>query len=890
MSRRPSTRSNFTPLLSGKNLPPYRVTVKPRSKTRVSGSVESGFSPTLRPTSRSLEFDVGTPIANYSSDKDVLRTALHLKVIDTPRSSLKMKHSPPQDTRPVRQFEANINAKYDLIRQEKEQEEADKLRAEVLKQKLSQTTTDVHDALLQAEEDQAELDRLQQGSVLVPPPALDVFAQLSAPTTPTAPPDWSALGAVGGTPEPTNTIGAPAPPLSLSLGALPKNTPLLKNSLSSPSIGNLTRPSRTELQRLEEIAVKRQRQYDAMSRVRRDEDKISRDLRAKQTEILTKSQIRKEKKLAVIEEMRQRVMNEDTEGSGDNTEDEGETDGETEGTNETEVDLNDSNTLWGQVSHLSKAVSKLNVPGQRDTETTTQRVRQHLEKVSERGIATGVELILGEYGETADQKLTSTVALSNERIRSEMLQYIDENYGARLLKIEQNERLTSRAATEKKDALRPCAGHPSQDADPEAVRKAHLQMNLVVRSANLVFDFRKSPFNWTAFIASESNKISLTHQLSESQHMELIITTLPSLSQSREYLEMCKTLAELFELISTNSTSIVTRVELEQKINAWKLNNESKDSLFDSVCEIYSLLNRNRDNYGIEPPHPPTLFRQIITRCQALPDIPHFLRESLGTSRLRIRDTDRVDELNMTLMSSLLKFIGVKTRSAQVKSINVNPPVPFNSSVPPPAPHFGSSSAAPVYAVPPPPVPAPKKKKKKKGAKVKAVQAVGGNQVAVQAKPQFVQAGHFPPVQNQSQQIQNKSGTKGNFRTNFPRFVKPWDMSIPYLTKSGNGISKACEMHFKDHCHRCGFGGHQADSCKTYTDRNTILTICSRCCQGFHETCKSKRRDLLSQEALVKRMEQLFTELHVQTHSGGSRDSNAKSNTKALPQPDSDSE
>ena len=178
MSRRPSTRSNFTPLLSGKSLPPYRVTVKPRSKTRVSGSVETGFSPTLRPTSRSLEFDVGTPIANYSSDKDVLRTALHLKQVETPRSSLKMKRSPPQ-TRPTRQFEAVIDAKYALIRQEKEQEEADKLRAEVLKQKLSQTTTDVHDALLQAEEDQAELDRLQQGSVLVPPPALDVFAPVS---------------------------------------------------------------------------------------------------------------------------------------------------------------------------------------------------------------------------------------------------------------------------------------------------------------------------------------------------------------------------------------------------------------------------------------------------------------------------------------------------------------------------------------------------------------------------------------------------------------------------------------------------------------------------------------------------------------------------------------
>jgi hypothetical protein len=38
---------------------------------------------------------------------------------------------------------------------------------------------------------------------------------------------------------------------------------------------------------------------------------------------------------------------------------------------------------------------------------------------------------------------------------------------------------------------------------------------------------------------------------------------------------------------------------------------------------------------------------------------------------------------------------------------------------------------------------------------------------------------------------------------------------------------------------------HRGSECRIYPDRTTILTLCTRCRQGLHETCKSKRRDLV---------------------------------------------
>ena len=79
-------------------------------------------------------------------------------------------------------------------------------------------------------------------------------------------------------------------------------------------------------------------------------------------------------------------------------------------------------------------------------------------------------------------------------------------------------------------------------------------------------------------------------------------------------------------------------------------------------------------------------------------------------------------------------------------------------------------------------------------------------------------------------------------------FVVPWPSGKNYLSRNGNSLTKELEDHFRGHCHKCGHSSHAADKCKIYIDQATILNLCNRCCQGFHDVCKSKRRDLVAKE------------------------------------------
>ena len=69
-------------------------------------------------------------------------------------------------------------------------------------------------------------------------------------------------------------------------------------------------------------------------------------------------------------------------------------------------------------------------------------------------------------------------------------------------------------------------------------------------------------------------------------------------------------------------------------------------------------------------------------------------------------------------------------------------------------------------------------------------------------------------------------------------------MGVPYLSKSGNTLKPEVDAHFKNYCLKCGCDKHKADSCITYPEKTTVITICTRCRQGFHEECRSKKRGL----------------------------------------------
>ncbi len=84
-------------------------------------------------------------------------------------------------------------------------------------------------------------------------------------------------------------------------------------------------------------------------------------------------------------------------------------------------------------------------------------------------------------------------------------------------------------------AIMPCSSNPVAYADEEQVCKAHLAMYKIWATANTVTRFQRDPYNYSSYMASESNKIALTHGLSEKQHRQLILDTIPLLFSAHRF-------------------------------------------------------------------------------------------------------------------------------------------------------------------------------------------------------------------------------------------------------------------------------------------------------------------------------------------------------------------
>jgi hypothetical protein len=109
----------------------------------------------------------------------------------------------------------------------------------------------------------------------------------------------------------------------------------------------------------------------------------------------------------------------------------------------------------------------------------------------------------------------------------------------------------------------PCSGHPVAYAAEEQVCKALLAMSKILATANTVTLFRRNPYNYSSYMASVSNKIALAHGLSEKQHRQLVLDTIPLLSSAHRFFARS---AGQFLMISTLATSSLTRLIWRRKL------------------------------------------------------------------------------------------------------------------------------------------------------------------------------------------------------------------------------------------------------------------------------------------------------------------------------------
>jgi hypothetical protein len=288
---------------------------------------------------------------------------------------------------------------------------------------------------------------------------------------------------------------------------------------------------------------------------------------------------------------------------------------------------------------------------------------------------------------------------------------------------------------------------------------------------------------------------------------------------------------------------ILTISDLEKAINKWQLDNSTDKALVNSMTTLMDLLtrsmqHRNRD----EVIHYPELFRVAITRVQRDNTLPASIYKALNEARLRIRDSDRMPELNTILFGALNPYIGFKPRgNGKPQGL--------------PKSHQVQSQVAEATQ--------PHAKKQEKA----------GNKGQQQQKPQQPQQQQQASKQNQSAPVAttsqgarpkeqkdtknrgkkqwSKGGNKGTEKKFF--FVEPWPENKHYVSKNGNSLTKECEEHFKGFCFKCGHNSHSHEDCKIYKSKDAFITLCTRCYQGFHDTCRSRRWGL-QEEYMSKKL------------------------------------
>jgi len=330
------------------------------------------------------------------------------------------------------------------------------------------------------------------------------------------------------------------------------------------------------------------------------------------------------------------------------------------------------NDLSGPFMRIGKVLYRINDPAVRDNPEYIRRNIIHLEKINEEEISRGLEKSLEARDQIIQTAITEAVGKLYGHYKAEVLNIVDENLGDRMRRIEENEKLSAKVMVEKKDEVRVLDLYvPEPGAPAEVYRKALQHSNGIVKVLERTITFQSDPFNFTLLMCKESNKITADFGLSKTQQWNLIFAHLPP-HEVTDFLYLTMDLVNLFKVVSTFATRVVTKQSLEKQINQWKLVNTSETDLNLSLVKLIDLLNKNREGYGTTPAHYPTLFKEAVGIIQRQEGLPMPVLEQLWKARMRVRDTDSVAEITQVLASACQRYIGMRSgKQAKVNQITV---------------------------------------------------------------------------------------------------------------------------------------------------------------------------------------------------------------------------
>jgi hypothetical protein len=406
----------------------------------------------------------------------------------------------------------------------------------------------------------------------------------------------------------------------------------------------------------------------------------------------------------------------------------------------------------------------------------------------------------------------------------------------------------------------PLSSYPMelQRATDDVYLKAISTLNSSTKTLEKSLSFKENSYNYVLEVLGSSNGIALNYGLSRSQHKSLILNMIPPTSTIYMELQLLSSLEEIFELISVNCTTLLTRTEIEEKIEKWTIDSSTVESICSSLSALKKLVFMHMDT-SFDQVDQKILYQTLVQRIRR-EKLPAYMMNKLEEARALMSRENEPVVLHNILISTLKHLVGYAPRTLKVHKQeipdmvhNTTYPMSFVTDyMPPSVSYAGVSQHAPnLLALPDLYTKQMSTSTENQGQSnppnKDEKQISQGNQNKQKAKRNNWQQERDNAKGNKTNNNKKENGNKNNNQngknwqgTPKTYFLEPWPKNKTYRNASGNKLSPEVESYFQGHCYKCGHNSHRARECRTYPERVSVLSICTKCGCGFHTVCKRR--------------------------------------------------
>ena len=294
------------------------------------------------------------------------------------------------------------------------------------------------------------------------------------------------------------------------------------------------------------------------------------------------------------------------------------------------------------LTHVVKPISVLLDPEKRESQVELSRGIQHLGKLTPAYVTQsfGAEPSIRNMETSIQELQRSVLAL----MRAKSL----------------TQDAFSRTLTDKSGRIRPnpLESYPRFNAEAEVWQRAVSGMNIKIKVIERSLTFLATPNEFFLEVCSTSNSVAAAYGLSQEQQKLLILSYIPKTSTLFKELDLLDTLTQFFDLASISSGTILTKAEIDQRIEKWRLDLTSPEGLTESLRNLKALL-MDLDGRGGNQIDQRVLYSDIIRRLKRDPSLNVTILKQLDTCLFQVeqeRDPIRLHQIVLMPLKELVTY------------------------------------------------------------------------------------------------------------------------------------------------------------------------------------------------------------------------------------------